>query len=165
MTSLSDNTSFWTADLQWTIARAGFHGLPEPSLIGSIVHTLGFNLEAEGFIKWSTLRGRGIPTPRRFALNLSSRHDADIVDGQVPSTNVLFGAAFQDPLPDEWWDRVHARGRCLVVIGSVIELSKELPPTVEEYTDRLSRAYIADVPLMLFGYDSGVGSHNEQNQP
>lgn len=51
--------------------------------------------------------------------DMTSRYDVDLCEADVEDMNsptMIVGGTFEDPPPDEWWERVH-RDKCLLIVA------------------------------------------------
>lgn len=132
----------------WARCKAGFFGFREVALAGLISQTAGWDVEALGFTRINVHGPMEVPRLTRLSLDLSSRYDTDFVAPDDQAGNVLFGASFADPHPEAWWNAIYQRRCALVILDDMAEMTQNVPGTFEEFRDRLSRMYVADVPLL-----------------
>jgi hypothetical protein len=148
----------------WVRVDAGFYSLPVEALVGDIADARGVDLAKLGFGRMATTPGpQPIPRLEKVVLDLASRVDADfyLCDDSGQPIGMLFGAKFQDPHPDRWWNSMHSRGSAIVVLGPTQDILQDTPGTLEEFVELLKTMWVAEVPLLVRGWETGVGSHNE----
>jgi len=148
-----------TTSRGWVRVNTGFYGLPTVALAGDIAEIGSRDPMKLGFRKFpSRPGGQPIPRSKKLMLDLSSRKDADFYRVAEEPGDLLFGAAFVDRSPDEWWEPIHARGSAIVVLAPYDEMMSDLPDSTAQFLKRLSRMWIAEIPLMLRAWPDGVGS-------
>ena len=148
----------------WVRVAAGFYSLPVEALVGDIADARDIDLAGLGFGRMATTPGpQTIPLLHKVVLDLGSRVDADLClsDDLGRPIGLLFGATFQDPHPAQWWNSMHSRGSVTIVLGPTQEIMQDLPETLTELVALLKTMWVAEVPLLVRGWENTVRSHNE----
>ncbi|MDP9904648.1 hypothetical protein [Arthrobacter bambusae] len=145
----------------WVRGLPGDFGLTGPSLLAPRGEGLPMDSAQEGFVAFGeAFDGNDmlLPLARRLVLDISSRRRILFRYGDRPNDAPLLAVEFATAHPDPWWDAVHSRRSCSVLIEGVQGLGRAGP----READTRGWTHAVEVPLQVFAWSEGVGSHAER---
>lgn len=143
-------------------AAMGFH---TPMVMFDLAELtqVGYDPEALGMLQLGKLTAT-VPVPHiQLGVDMKSRFDVDLYETDSTSDpTFVIGGVFEDPHPDDWWQRIHTSGTpLLLVAGDTPTLAGAAAANMPIDMAALFRAsYIGQsAGLVIRAYDSGVGTH------